>query len=107
MVAYKRWHYYQDPYGSKRHLEFQSQHRWLVLDQAGLFEFTGKSYLVLVWVDKGKHLTVNNPLGVYESIAAVNVTGELWSRVGKAACKRTQQLSTLFRQQCWELLRAR
>ena len=26
--------------------------------------------------------------------------------MGKAACKRTQQLLTLLRQQCWELLRA-
>ena len=45
-VLNRWWHCYQDPYGSKRHFEFHSQHHWLVLDQEGLFEFTGKGSIL-------------------------------------------------------------
>ena len=39
---------------------------------------------------------------VLKNVAQVNLP----YIVSKAACKRTQQLPTLLRQQCWELLRA-
>ena len=58
-----------------------------------------------VWTSWAESKNFETNLLAYEAKQVDKTLQKLFAGIRKAACVRTQQLPTLLRQKCWELLR--